>query len=67
MTYTLKSRGIRKRRSYAVSACWMRKTQFKDYEDSSRYKRNKVRISEMDQVPVIIWMISDKIDTRSGK
>jgi hypothetical protein len=68
MTYVLKSRGIGKWRSYAGSECWIKKTQFKVYGDSSRYKSNKVRISEVeDQVPVIIWIVSDKIDNRKGE
>jgi len=63
----LKSRGIRKWRIYAGSPCRIKKTQFKVYEESSQYKRNKVRMGEVeDQAPVIIWIVSDKIDPRSG-
>jgi hypothetical protein len=68
MTYVLKSREIGKWRSYAGSVCWVKKIYFEFYRDSSLCKRNKVRMIEMeDQVPVIIWIISDKIGTRSGE
>jgi len=67
MTDFLKSRGIGKWRIYADSACWIEKTRFKVRGDSSQCKRNKVRMSELeDQVPVIIWIVSDKIDPPSG-
>jgi hypothetical protein len=67
MTDILKSRGMGKWRIYSDSAYWIKKTHFKVYGDSSQYKRNKVRMSEVeDQVPVIIWIVSNKIDPRSG-
>jgi hypothetical protein len=67
MTDILKSRGIGKWRIYAGSACWIKKTQFKVYGDSSQYKRNKVKMSEVeDQVPVKMWIVSDKTDLRIG-
>jgi len=67
MTGIFKSRGIGEWRRYAGSACWIKKTRFKVYEDSSQYKRNKVRMSEVeDQDAGIIWIVSYKTDPRSG-
>jgi len=53
MTDILNSRGIGKWRIYSGSACWIKKTHFKVYGDSSQYKRNKVIMNEVeDQAPV---------------
>jgi len=67
MTDILKKSGIGKLRICAGSVCWIKKIQLKAYGDSSQYKRNKVRMSEVeDQVPVLIWIVSEKFDPRIG-
>jgi len=66
MTDILMSRGIGKLRICAGSARWIQRHCSKFMETPVNIKK-KVRMSELeDKVPLIIWIVSDKIDPRSG-